>query len=162
LRQLSGNEVIFADDSREAVDVIIYCTGYKVDFPFFRKDLISAPNNDLPLFCRVFHPQFSDLFFIGLLQPLGAIMPLAELQSEWIADYLVGDYALPALEEMQHAISKDRQAMRQRYGSAPRHTMQVDFAPYVSMVKRERKRGAARARKTPSLQRAKLAATAGT
>jgi dimethylaniline monooxygenase (N-oxide forming) len=159
IRQLAESEVVFADDSREPVDVIIYCTGYKVDFPFFRKDLISAPNNDLPLFCRVFHPQFSDLFFIGLLQPLGAIMPLAELQSEWIADYLVGDYALPGFNQMQHAISRDRQAMRQRYGDAPRHTMQVDFAPYVSMVKRERNRGAVRARKMPSRQRTKTAAT---
>jgi hypothetical protein len=60
---------------------------------------------------------------------------------------------------MQHAISRDRQAMRQRYGDAPRHTMQVDFAPYVSMVKRERNRGAARARKIPSPQKAKIVAT---
>ncbi len=160
VKQLAGGEVIFADDSREPVDTIIYCTGYKVDFPFFRQDLISAPNNDLPLFYRVFHPQFSDLFFIGLLQPLGAIMPLAELQSEWVADYLVGDYALPSAAEMQQAISKDREAMRNRYGNAPRHTMQVDFAPYVSMVKKERGRGVVRARKLPRHEKAEIAAAA--
>jgi dimethylaniline monooxygenase (N-oxide forming) len=160
IQQLSGKEVIFTDNSREPVDAIIYCTGYKVDFPFFRPDLISAPNNDLPLFCRVFHPQFRDLFFIGLLQPLGAIMPLAELQSEWIADYLVGEYALPSAAEMQQAISKDREAMRQRYGNAPRHTMQVDFAPYVSAVNKERSRGAARARKLPSRAKAATATAA--
>jgi dimethylaniline monooxygenase (N-oxide forming) len=162
IRQLAGSEVIFTDDSREPVDTIIYCTGYKVDFPFFRPDLISAPNNDLPLFCRVFHPQFSDLFFIGLLQPLGAIMPLAELQSEWVADFLLGDYALPSAAEMQQAIHKDREAMHRRYGNAPRHTMQVDFAPYVSMVKKERSRGQARARKLPRHEEAKIAAAAKT
>ncbi len=160
IQQLSGNEIIFADDSREPVDTIVYCTGYKVDFPFFRPDLISAPNNDLPLFCRVFHPQFSDLFFIGLLQPLGAIMPLAELQSEWIAEYLIGDYALPAVAEMQKAISKDRDAMRKRYGNAPRHTMQVDFAPYVGLVRKERSRGSARARKLHSERQPEIAAVA--
>ena len=79
-----------------------------------------------------FIPNSVICFFIGLLQPLGAIMPLAELQSEWIADYLIGDYALPAVAEMQQAINRDREAMRKRYGNAPRHTMQVDFAPYVA------------------------------
>jgi hypothetical protein len=146
IRELAGDQVVFSDGSRELVDAIIYCTGYKVDFPFFRPEVISAPNNHLPLFGRVFHPQRPDLFFLGLLQPLGAIMPLAELQSEWIADYLVGDYALPPLEEMEAAIHREREAMRQRYGDAPRHTMQVDLAPYKRMLAKERKRGAARAK----------------
>ncbi len=146
IRTLDDDHVIFADGSREPVDTIIYCTGYRVDFPFFRPEVVSAPNNHLPLFCRVFHPHYSDLFFLGLLQPLGAIMPLAELQSEWIADYLVGEYALPPVEEMEAAIHREREAMRARYGDTPRHTMQVDFAPYVSMVNKERKRGGARAR----------------
>lgn len=162
IKQLAGKEVIFSDGSRAAVDAIIYCTGYKVDFPFFSPDLISAPNNDLPLFCRVFHPQYSDLFFIGLLQPLGAIMPLAELQSEWVADHLVGDYALPSATEMKQAIDKDRDAMRRRYGSSPRHTMQVDFAPYVALVKKERSRGAARARKLSPHPKSTIAMAANT
>ncbi|HSM85911.1 MAG TPA: NAD(P)-binding domain-containing protein [Candidatus Limnocylindrales bacterium] len=160
IKLLDGGHVEFADGSREAADVLIYCTGYRVDFPFFRPDLISAPNNDLPLFCRVFHPQYRDLFFIGLLQPLGAIMPLAELQSEWIADYLTGEYALPALGDMQNAIRRERETMLRRYGNTPRHTMQVDFAPYVRMVNRERKLGAGRARKSPESPRKVLSAQA--
>jgi len=147
IESLDGTEVRFADGSSEPVDAIIYCTGYRVDFPFFRPELISAPNNDLPLFHHVFHPDHTDLFFIGLLQPLGAIMPLAELQSEWVADYLVGKYGLPDVGEMKTVIAHEREAMRHRYGNAPRHTMQVDFAPYVRTVNRERRRGAKRTEK---------------
>ena len=40
-------------------------------------------------------PSIPNVFFIGLLQPLGAIMPLAEAQGAWVGDYLLGDYALP-------------------------------------------------------------------
>jgi hypothetical protein len=43
---------------------------------------VEAKNNDLPLFRHVFHPRYRDLFFIGLVQPLGAIMLIAEIQSE--------------------------------------------------------------------------------
>lgn len=144
IERLDGDGVVFTDGTREAVDAIVYCTGYKLSFPFFRPELISAPNNDLPLFRRVFHSKYPDLFFIGLLQPLGAIMPLAELQSVWVARYLLGEYALPSPDRMERDIREERERMRRRYGSAPRHTMQVDFAPYVNAVREEMKRGAAR------------------
>ena len=74
--------------AREEADVVVYCTGYKITFPFFDEDFISAPDNHIELFRRVFHPDIPNVFFIGLLQPLGAIMPLAEAQGAWVADYL--------------------------------------------------------------------------
>jgi hypothetical protein len=139
--QLDGDGVFFTDGSWERIDRIIYCTGYKVTFPFFRPELLNAADNELPLFQRVFHPQYPDLFFLGLLQPLGAIMPLAELQSHWIAQYLQGEYQLPEPEMLQKTISQEREAIRKRYGESARHTMQVDYEPYVRAVRREMKRG---------------------
>ena len=46
-------------------DLIVYCTGYKISFPFFDEGFISAPDNDLPLFRRVFKPGIDNLAFIG-------------------------------------------------------------------------------------------------
>ncbi len=91
-----GSRVRFADGSEVEADVVVYCTGYKITFPFFDEDFISAPDNHIELFRRVFHPDIPNVFFIGLLQPLGAIMPLAEAQGRWVGDYLLGDYALPS------------------------------------------------------------------
>jgi cation diffusion facilitator CzcD-associated flavoprotein CzcO len=145
IAELMGDHVRFADGSVEAVDVVIYCTGYRVTFPFFDDDFISAPDNDLPLFRRVFKPGVDNLFFIGLLQPLGAIMPLAETQSEWVADYLTGRYALPPKAELVADIEAERQRMFKRYVASKRHTMQVDFEDYLYHLARERKRGEKRA-----------------
>ena len=87
--EFTGGETIrFTDGSEEEIDVVVYCTGYKISFPFFDEDLISAPDNQIPLYRRVVDPEHPGLYFIGLIQPLGAIMPLAEAQSEWIADVL--------------------------------------------------------------------------
>jgi hypothetical protein len=141
IRQLDGDGVIFTDGTRERVDSIIYCTGYKVTFPFFKPEVIEAKNNDLPLFKRVFHSRYPDLFFIGLLQPLGAIMPLAEMQSIWVSKYLLGQYALPPTAELQQDIQREHDEMRKRYGTAPRHTIQVDFEPYIKNVQKEMQRG---------------------
>lgn len=146
IERLEGRQVRFVDGRVEDVDVIVYCTGYKVTFPFFDPAFVSAPDNDLPLFRRVFHPAHPNLFFVGLLQPLGAIMPLAEAQSAWIADYLGGEYALPSRAEMERDIRAERAAMRARYVASPRHTMQVDFDDYLLALERERARGRRRAR----------------
>ncbi|HLI87387.1 MAG TPA: NAD(P)-binding domain-containing protein [Ktedonobacteraceae bacterium] len=161
IQRLDGDGVIFTDGSRERVDCIIYCTGYKITFPFFRPEVVEAKNNELPLFRRVFHPQYRDLFFIGLLQPLGAIMPLAELQSIWVSKYLLGEYALPPQDEMLRDIQREREALRKRFGNAPRHTMEVDYDPYVREVWREMKRGAKRPGAVALIKRAAAPVQAG-
>ena len=96
IAELAGDRVRFVDGSSEAIDAIIYCTGYKVTFPFFDEDFVSAPDNDLPLYLRMFKPGIDNLFFVGLMQPLGAIFPIAERQACLAGEYLCGRYALPS------------------------------------------------------------------
>ena len=126
-------------------DVVVYCTGYRVSFPFFDPAFISAPGNDLPLFRRVFDPGVERLAFIGLLQPLGAIMPIAEAQSTWVCDQLSGRYALPSPDAMRADIEAERRRMFRRYVPSRRHTMQVDFDDYLVALAKERRQGERRA-----------------
>jgi dimethylaniline monooxygenase (N-oxide forming) len=143
---LEGSLVRFVDGSTVDADVVVYCTGYRITFPFFDPDFLSAPDNHIELYRRVFHPDIPDLYFIGLLQPLGAIMPLAEAQSQWVGDHLLGDYALPTAAELRADIAADQAAMRARYVASKRHTIQVDYDDYLRDLARERRAGAARAR----------------
>jgi dimethylaniline monooxygenase (N-oxide forming) len=146
IARLDGGYVEFTDGSRERVDVIVYCTGYQITFPFFDDAFISAPDNHIALFRRVFHPDHPDLAFVGLLQPLGAIMPLAEAQGQWLAAYLKGEYALPDAVALRADIAADQKAMHKRYVASKRHTIQVDFDDYLFALAKEREAGAARAR----------------
>jgi len=143
---LEGDRVRFADATTVHADYVIYCTGYKITFPFFHPEFISAPDNRIELFRRVYEPGVPNLFFIGLLQPLGAIMPLAEAQGQWVCDYLRGQYHLPPPAELRRDIERDQRALRRRYVSSKRHTIQVDFDDYLHRLERERRAGAARAR----------------
>ena len=142
IRELAGDRVVFTDGREEAFDVIIWCTGYKVSFPFFDPAFLSAPDNDLPLFERMIKPDLDNLYFVGLLQPLGAIMPMAEAQGRFIAQHLAGEIALPEPAEMERAVEKERAVMFARYADgAARHTMQVDFVPYFTRLERLIRRG---------------------
>ncbi len=146
IRELDGHDVVFEDGTRVRADVVIYCTGYKISFPFFDEDFVSAPDNHIELFRRVFHPDVPNLFFVGLLQPLGSVMPLSEIQGTWIASYLKGEYALPPVTQLRRDIAEDLAAMQSRYVASKRHTIQVDFDDYVFGIERERRTGASRAR----------------
>lgn len=131
----------FEDGSEEAVDAVIYCTGYKISFPFFDTEFLSAPDNDLPLWKRMVRPGDSTLFFVGLVQPLSAIMPIAEAQAGLIADLVCGRYALPTGEQMKTEMDRERRRMFTRFVTSDRHTMEVDFDRYIYDLYRERKAG---------------------
>ena len=143
---LAGNRVQFVDGSEEPIDVIVWATGYKVTFPFFDPGFISAPDNELALYRRVFKPGVDNLFFIALAQPLGPTMPIAEAQGRWIAAYLRGEYHLPPSSEMEAEIHRERERMRRRYVASKRHTMEIDFDDYLFALRREVRAGAQRAR----------------
>lgn len=130
VERLNGTEVIFADDSREHVDVFIYATGYRISFPFLADDLLSVKENCVGLYGKVVQPDYPGLYFIGLIQPLGAIMPLAELQAQWVAGIVTGRLKLPARDKMMRSIADDQIALANRYVPSSRHTIQVDFFPY--------------------------------
>ena len=139
IARLEGDSVRFDDGSVEQVDRIVYCTGYKISFPFFDSKLLDpSGDNRIELYRRVVHPDLPGLYFIGLIQPLGAIMPIAEAQSEWIADLIEGRVTLPGRATMLRGIAQEQHAMRKRYVASKRHTIQVDFHPYLRELRRER------------------------
>lgn len=141
VERLAGERVRFRDGSEEPIDVIIYATGYHVRFPFLSRELLDPSENEAALYRYVVPPRLPGLYFIGLLQPLGAVMPLAEAQSKWVGKLLTGECGLPEPETMERAITADRAAMRRRYLASTRHTLQVDFFPYLATIEREIRRG---------------------
>jgi hypothetical protein len=127
------------------VDVVIYCTGYKVTFPFLDERVVPTRDNHVDLYRRVVSPDFPGLYFVGLVQPIGAIMPLAEAQSAWVADLVSGEGVLPSYDEMRRQIRVYDEKIKKRYVASKRHTIQVDFHPYLTELARERR--AARTRR---------------
>jgi hypothetical protein len=147
--ELLGDKVRFADDSVEQIDVIIYATGYNITFPFFDPDFISAPDNKLHLYKRMFMPGMDDLVFIGLAQAIPTLFPFVELQGRLLAEYLSGTWALPSKADMEESIRDDEAKFIKHYSNRPRHTMQVDFYIYEhDLTKRVLPEGRRRARRS--------------
>jgi hypothetical protein len=146
--RFEGSKVFFTDGSAGEYDVVVYCTGYKVSFPFFTDAVVRAEDNHVELFRRVAHPDHPGLYFVGLLQPLGAIMPLAEAQAEWVGDLVTGVGELPPVPEMRRQIASYDESLRKRFVASKRHTMEVDFHSYRAELAKERKQSQKRARRS--------------
>jgi dimethylaniline monooxygenase (N-oxide forming) len=144
-RFAGGRTVQFIDGTEEEIDLVVYCTGYKMSFPFFDPEIFSAPDNRLPLYRRVASVERPGLYLIGFIQPLGPVMPLAEAQAEWVADLLSGRVSLPPAAEMRKEIEAEERRMRKRFVASKRHTVEVDFHPYLREIRRERKLAGQRA-----------------
>ena len=136
--RFEGSKVFFVDGSAAEVDVVVYATGYKVSFPFLDDTVVRAEDNHVDLYRRVVSPDHPGLYFLGLIQPLGAVMPLAEAQAHWVADLVSGDVSLPSAPEMRDQIASYDKALRRRYVASKRHTIQVDAHAYKTELAKER------------------------
>ncbi|KAJ6663123.1 hypothetical protein lerEdw1_010716 [Lerista edwardsae] len=134
--EFTETAAIFEDGSKEEdIDVVVFATGYSFSFPFLG-NCATVTDNQIPLYKYVFPPHLEKptLAFIGLVQPLGAIMPIAELQGRWATRVFKGLATLPSMSPMVSDISRKMVAMNKRYVRSPRHTIQVDYIEYMDEV----------------------------
>uniref|UniRef100_A0A0K0DPN8 Flavin-containing monooxygenase n=1 Tax=Angiostrongylus cantonensis TaxID=6313 RepID=A0A0K0DPN8_ANGCA len=136
IRQFTENGVIFEDGSEvNDVDVIILATGFKFHFPIVENgELIPVHENVVELYEYMFPIETSDhnsLAVIGLIQPVGSIMPISEMQARVFYENLFGSKKIPGKDKMKKWIREKQDEMRARYVKSPRHTIQVDYIPYM-------------------------------
>ncbi|CAL1288410.1 unnamed protein product [Larinioides sclopetarius] len=134
------NGVLFrGETSVTPIDAVIFATGYNIQFPFLKESILNSTNNKVELYKLTFPPNLKHptLAVIGLIQPFGAIFPIAEAQSRWFAQLMNRKTSLPDYETMINEIHRRRKAMEDRYVDSTRHTIQVDFIDFMDDVTRE-------------------------
>ena len=139
IERFEGNMVHFVDGRKDEFDTIIFATGYKINFPFFSNDLIDFSQlTHVPLYRRMIHPEFDNLFFIGLFQPQGCIWPLADYQAKIAASIISG--ALKKPDNLLHKIQKDRIETQGQFRKNTRHALEVDYNTFRKQLLNEIKK----------------------
>jgi flavin-binding monooxygenase-like protein len=141
--------VHFEDGSAARANLIVWCTGYEIRFPFLPPELSPVgEGNEVGAYWNVFSPRAPGLAFVGLLQPAaGSTMQISELQGRWVAAHLAGEYALPAPAEMEAEIRRRRRLDSRRLVASARHTVQVEQFDFAWRLRAELRRGSRRARR---------------
>ena len=126
ISRFEGKTVHFVDGSSAEFDAIIAATGYVTRFPFLdAAEVGDYSGREVPLYLKVFHPRFEDLFFIGLFQPQGCIWPLSDWQGRLVARALLGAWKRPA--NIEGAIRRELNHPDFRFTDSIRHAVEVDY-----------------------------------
>ncbi|KAK6048275.1 Flavin-binding monooxygenase-like protein, partial [Cooperia oncophora] len=130
----TADKVIVKNGKSYDCDVLITCTGYTFGFPYLDKNIISIEHHEVPLYKFVFPPNNTNLAVIGMIQPIGSIIPISEIQARWVTQVFVDKLKLPSKDEMWKDITLKRQAMKRRYFQSEKHTIQVDYVKYMDEI----------------------------
>uniref|UniRef100_A0A8C9F026 Flavin-containing monooxygenase n=1 Tax=Pavo cristatus TaxID=9049 RepID=A0A8C9F026_PAVCR len=132
IKEFTETSAIFEDGTKEDVDSVVFATGYSFSFPFL-EDSVKVVENQVPLYKFMFPADLKKptLAFIGYIQPLGAIMPISEMQSRWATRVFKGLQKLPPTSTMLADIAQTKEKIAKRYVASRRHTIQVDYIPYM-------------------------------
>lgn len=134
VKQFTDTGVIFDDGTvEENIDAVIFATGYSFSFSFCEETVISVKGNKTSLYKYMFpyHLEKPTLAVVGLIQPIGAIMPISELQSRLATQVFKGLIQLPSKEDMTIDIVRKKYILSNRYVESQRHTVQVDYVEYM-------------------------------
>ncbi|KAM3620640.1 uncharacterized protein V6R79_026327 [Siganus canaliculatus] len=137
IRKFQGSSVEFDDGSVvDDVDLVVFATGYKFFFPFLASQVVSVEDNKTTLYKQVFPLELEQptLAVIGLVQPLGSVMPISEMQARWVTRVFKGCVKLPPVAAMLQDIHTKQEAMAKRYVASQRHTIQVDYIRYMDEI----------------------------
>ena len=130
-----GKTVYFKDGSSDEFDTIIACTGYILSHPFFDKDFLDFSDTSVPLWLKMLHEKYPNLYFIGMFQPLGCIWPGAELQAKIAARELVGKWKRP--KNIRQLCEREVTRPHIRQVDTPRHSITVDYQKFVRDLKKQ-------------------------
>lgn len=133
IAELCGNEVRFTDGSREPIDAIVYCSGYRISFPFIDRQHLNYQAERPNLYLNVFHPTNDTLAVCGLIQPDSGQFGLVDYQSQLIARFFVAlDCDKNAAETFRGLRTSEPCDLAGgiRYVQSSRHLLEVEHFSY--------------------------------
>lgn len=138
--RFDGDTVYFTDDTSEPIDVIVFATGFNITFPFIDATKHLNWHGGKPdLFLNAFHPQYDNLFVVGLVQPDGAIWDLSHYQAQLTARFI---QAIDAGSPKADFFRKQKAAAGSDYGAgihyinSTRHLIEVEHFSYRRRLKK--------------------------
>jgi len=116
IKQFDETGVIFSDDSRMDVDVLVFATGYKINLKFLDKSIQKLLKYDYDdqfqplLLYKCILPDLDNMAFVGVYR--GSYFSIIELQARWAALLFSQQLPAPAQHLLVEAL-KDEQSIRE-------------------------------------------------
>ncbi|HJZ29997.1 MAG TPA: NAD(P)-binding domain-containing protein [Hyphomicrobiaceae bacterium] len=130
-----GARVLFTDGSAETVDLIVFATGYQPVLPFLDPSIAFGHDGQPRFAYSVFHPDYPNLFAVGLVQANGSMWRLADYQAQTIATSIIAEARAPErAARFRSRLWRERR--RQDFVGSERHRLEVNYYDYRRTLQR--------------------------
>ncbi len=137
VQELRGDKVRFSDGSEEEIDTIIYATGYRISYPFIDRSHLNGPQGKPRFYLHLFHPEYDNLFIVGMVQPASGVWGLMDDQAKLVAAYILsnskGSEAAARFNRLKAGPQPDLSG-GVRYIDSYRHFAEVDHTTYRKVL----------------------------
>jgi cation diffusion facilitator CzcD-associated flavoprotein CzcO len=114
IARVDGRRVTFSDGRQAEYDLILQATGYKLDYPFIDRAQLNWPEHaGAPqLYLNIFHPEYDDLFMMGMVEASGLGWQGRAEQAELVALYIRQQQSRSEQAERFRALKAERASQR--------------------------------------------------
>ncbi|MDX1619515.1 MAG: alpha/beta fold hydrolase [Nitriliruptorales bacterium] len=141
IQRFEGDRIVLEDGREIEVDLVIFCTGYLIRFPFLDHELMNWRHGRPHLYRNVFSPDFPNLSVIGLIQPDSGQFNLVHWQSVALARYIQAQRDAARVAQgfagriRDHV--EDRSTGGLQFVESTRHYVEVEHLDYVRDLDRD-------------------------
>lgn len=108
VERFEGAKVRFVDGSESEFDLIVFATGYRVDYPFFDAGMFDWAGSFPDLFLSAFHREHDGLCCLGLHQSNGAVYEFSTLAADMMCNFILDQRDRPDQAERFRRIKRER------------------------------------------------------
>nr|XP_020025616.1 dimethylaniline monooxygenase [N-oxide-forming] 1 isoform X1 [Castor canadensis] len=134
IKEVKEKSVIFNNTPKEEpIDIIVFATGYTIAFPFLDESVLKVEDEQASLYKYIFPPhlQKPTLAVIGLVKPLGSMIPTGETQARWVVQVLKGVSMLPPPSVMIKDVNEKKENKHSGFGLCYCNALQTDYIKYI-------------------------------
>ncbi|XP_048213338.1 dimethylaniline monooxygenase [N-oxide-forming] 1 [Perognathus longimembris pacificus] len=134
IKEVKENSVVFKNTLKEEpIDIIVFATGYTFAFPFLDESVVKVEDGQASLYKYIIpaHLQKPTLAVIGLIKPLGSMVPTGETQARWVVQVFKGTTLLPPPSIMIKEVNERKENKHSGFGLCYCKALQSDYIPYI-------------------------------
>lgn len=96
VHEFTDSSVSFVDGTTEQIDAVVFATGYEYKIHYLDDSVTKIEDNRTCLYKYMFPPHLEHptLGIVGMVQAIGAIMPISEIQCRWYTRLITGKLTL--------------------------------------------------------------------
>ncbi|CAK6439544.1 unnamed protein product [Pipistrellus nathusii] len=134
IKEVKKSSVVFNYSPKEQpIDIIVFATGYTFAFPFLDETVVKVEDGQASLYKYIFpaHLEKPTLAVIGLIKPLGSMVPTGETQARWAVQVLKGVTKLPPRSVMIEEVNVRKENRPSGFGFCYCKALQSDYITYI-------------------------------